>query len=130
MIRTSKKSDTEFKLPVEKLIWSRWGENYYVPSNKKHSLLLWFESGSCFDTATFTVRKFMLSASRQKKDIYPRKLFQSSLCKKHHTLKNIFPEFLFVALKCIIGLLNSLLEANLLRTTTYQKKPAHAEQLE
>lgn len=48
MISTSK-TDRKFKLPVEKRMWNRWGENDNVPSNQKPGLLLWFGSGCCFE---------------------------------------------------------------------------------
>lgn len=135
-----KNCDRKFKLPVEKWKWSRWGENYNVPLNQKQGLLLWFGGGCCFEDVGALMcslaaghrhiycEEIHVISFMTKKDIYPRKLFQNRLCTKHHTWNDILLEFLFTAFKCIIGLLNSSLEANLLRTTTRQKKPVHAEQ--
>lgn len=40
---------TEFKLPVEKWLWSRWGENDNVLLDQKLSLSLPFGRGCCFE---------------------------------------------------------------------------------
>lgn len=52
--------------------------------------------------------------------------FQNSLCKKHCPLNDIFPEFLFIAFKCIIDLLKS--SGPHLQTTSHQRKAAGVEQ--
>lgn len=83
---------------------------------QKHGLLLWF-GGCCCSEDVGALTGSLAAGHRHsyfeeihiinfitKKDIYPRNLFQNSLCEKHHTLNNIFLEFLFTAFKCITGL--------------------------
>ena len=77
------KCDAKFQLPVEKRMWSWWGEDYSIPSYQKHGLLMWSGDGcssedagsltysSAAGTAVFAVNKVTFSAFN-KKGCFPK----------------------------------------------------------
>lgn len=133
VVRTTKSVIQNSGCLWEKWLWSKQGENDNMPLSQKLILLLWF-GGDCYFEEVAAV---MCNLPAGHHHIYweeihiisftdtTRHLPENSrtVCAKTHTLNDISPEFLLIAFKCIIGLLNSSLGADL-QTTTYQRKAA------